>query len=151
MLCMLIHHGIGGDDLASMNQCKMYLQAIYLSDICTRDGKAINQQFWDGKEKCHTMPQTECPKQTEWNMWCKYLTKALSLRRWDSLVTPLGNWTWHNRQQDGYFVEQDGDHLVEKRHEHWKIYTKIPSQNQQLKFHPKARDLPEQEVSNNVW
>jgi len=48
----------------------------------------------------------ECHTQTEWNMWCKYLTEALSLGRWDSLATSLGNWTWQKGQQDSFFVEK---------------------------------------------
>jgi len=39
---------------------------------------------------------------------------ALSLGRRDSLANPLGNWTWNKGQQDGFFVEKDSDHLVEK-------------------------------------
>jgi len=79
---LLLQYGVRGLDLASLNRCQMYLQAIYLSDICTGDGKAIDSRYWEGKEQCQMefwWPRTERPTATKWNMWCKILTVALSL------------------------------------------------------------------------
>jgi len=46
---IFIQHGITGHKLAAMNRCWMYLHAIFLSDICTGNGTAINSHYWDGK------------------------------------------------------------------------------------------------------
>ncbi len=88
---------VQGPELASLNRCRMYLQAIYVSDICTGDGQAIDPRFWDGREQCqmaYRWPRMECPTSNKWNMWHKTLMKALSLGQRDSLAKPLGNWMW---------------------------------------------------------
>jgi len=62
IMCLFIQHGIRGTELATMNRCQMYIHTMYLSDICTGDGKAIDTRFWIGKEKCHSTfrwPRTE--------------------------------------------------------------------------------------------
>jgi len=62
IMCLFIQHGIRGTELATMNRCQMYIHVMYLSDICTGDGKAIDTRFWIGKEKCHSTfrwPRTE--------------------------------------------------------------------------------------------
>jgi len=96
LMRILIQHGIEGSDLASMNQCQMFLKVTYLSNICMDDGKYINMRYWEGKETCQTgyqWPRTEKLMTYEWNMWRKNLTNALSLGRCDSLGTPwaVGN------------------------------------------------------------
>jgi len=151
---IFIQHGIRGTELASRNRCRMYLHAIYLSDICTRDRKAINSRFWDGREQCHLTlrwPRTDCPTVSEWNNWCKTLMMALSWGQRDSLANHLGNWTWTQGQQDAFFVETDGDHLVQKNRGQWYIYTKIPSQCCKQWFHETACLLPSVEVADNMW
>jgi len=145
---------VQGPELASLNRCRMYLQAIYVSDICTGDGQVIDPRFWDGREQCqmaYRWPRMECPTSNEWNMWHKTLTKALSLGRRDSLAKPLGNWTWRQGQQDGYFIESVDDHLVKKDKGQWYIYTKIPSRSRQQRFHEEARALPANKVKDNMW
>jgi len=54
IMCIFIQHGIRGTELASMNRCQMYLHMIYLLDICTGNGKAIDSRFWNGWEQCHS-------------------------------------------------------------------------------------------------
>jgi len=71
---IFLKHGLYGYKLASMNQCQMFLKATYLSDICTRDGMAIDPQYWDGQTKCNsefTWPRTEKPPNSNWTLWEK--------------------------------------------------------------------------------
>jgi len=108
----------------------MYIHVTYLSDICTGDGKTINIRYWNGREQCYSTlrwPWTERPTEAEWTTWKKTLTMTLALGRRDSLANHLSNWMREHRQQDGYFIKKEGEHLVQKTQGQWYIFTKIPS------------------------
>jgi len=67
---ILIKHRLTGNELAAMNRCQMYLHAIFLSDICTGDGTAIELHHWGGKHICESpfsWPKTEKPLIQDWN------------------------------------------------------------------------------------
>jgi len=48
LMRLFLQHGVRGQDLATLNRCRMYLQAVFLSDICNRQGMAIESQYWTG-------------------------------------------------------------------------------------------------------
>jgi len=82
LMRIFLKHGLHGHKLVSMNRCHMFLKAIFLSDICTSDGKAIDPQFWNGRTKCNSdiiWPRTETPPISDWTLWKKHLTAALAL------------------------------------------------------------------------
>jgi len=54
---MFLQSGVAGQDLICMNRCCMYLQAIFLSDICNGTGTAIDPRIWDGWVQCKSMYQ----------------------------------------------------------------------------------------------
>jgi len=127
-----LQQGIVGMELASMNRCRMFIKATYLSDICMGDGKYMDTRFWDGKATCTTeyqWPRMEKPTTYEWNTWIKNLTIALSLGWRDSLEHSLGNWNNNQRTKDGLFLEMAGDHLWTSQNGKWHIHTKIPGQS----------------------
>ena len=127
LMRILIQHGIEGLELASMNQCQMFLKAPYLSDICTGNRKYIDTRYWAGKDTCQTKyqwPRTETPMTYKWNMWRINLTNALSLGCQDSLGNPLGNWEFNQGQKDGLYLEKEGNHLWTRQKGKWHIHTK---------------------------
>jgi len=150
----LFKHGLHGYELASMNWCRMFLKAIFLSDICTGDGMAIDPQYWNGRTKCNSdfsWPRTEKPPIANWTLWKKHLTSTLALGQKDTLQKLLGNWAHHQGQTNGYFLEKDGKHLFQRLHKKWFIYTKIPSWWWQLNFHHALQPVIEHDVPHNCW
>jgi len=49
---IFLQAGVTGQDLHSMNRFHMFLQAIFLSDICNGTGSAIDPRMWEGQTKC---------------------------------------------------------------------------------------------------
>jgi hypothetical protein len=56
----LLDLGLNMQELITLNRCRLYLQAMYLSDICTGDGLAISGDAWMGN--CLEVPR----KQSSW-------------------------------------------------------------------------------------
>jgi len=64
LMKMFLQHGVSSQDLASLNCCRMYLQAVYLSDICNAAGTVVDAHFWEGQAQCQThyiWPRKEMP------------------------------------------------------------------------------------------
>ncbi len=70
---ILLSTGFWSDELATLNCCRMFLQVIFLSDICNGMGMAVNTQFWVGEKPSslyqYNWPQTPKPTQQEWTLW----------------------------------------------------------------------------------
>jgi len=82
LMKIFLQHGARGQELATLNRCRMYIQAIYLSDICNGLGTAVDTQFWSGDHKCSTpyrWPRTEKPTNQEWQEWRRTITQACQL------------------------------------------------------------------------
>jgi len=134
---IFIEHGLTGMELAAMNQCRMYLHAIFLSDICTDNGTAMEKHCW-GQNICEPpfcWLKTEKPLPQDWNQWKSHLTLALSLGRNDGLPVPLGTWSHTEREKAGFFIEPEGNHLLKYTQQQWYIFSKIPTRQCKLQFH----------------
>jgi len=85
----------GGQELTLLNQCRMSLQVIWLSEICTGDGLSIQILAWQGE---HLMvvefnwPVVHPLSTSEWSQWQQALTRALFLDWWHKLMQLLGHW-----------------------------------------------------------
>ena len=69
-----INNGIHGYQLAAVNQCRLYLKAILLSDISTGDGMFIDRTIYNGViNNCTTdtyeWPTQGKPGQMDWHEW----------------------------------------------------------------------------------
>jgi len=64
---------VQGVELATVNQCQMYLKVVFLSDICNGEVTKIEQSYWDGQPAHSTSkylwPCTSLPTQQDWNLW----------------------------------------------------------------------------------
>jgi len=102
LMKIFIQAGFRGTDLQVLNQCRMYLQVTYLSEICSRLGIAIDKNWWDGQgTPLHTnyvWPRVHKPIQSEWNIWCQALQTSLNLWANRILPLPLGKWANSIRQ-----------------------------------------------------
>ncbi len=91
----------------------MFLQTIYVSDICNGIGTSIKQQYWDGpqvnQQTAYDCLSAAKPTSSEWQLWHKGLTKALGIGHNKNLAAPLGKWIHHTRAKGGYFLDRSGD------------------------------------------
>jgi len=99
-------------ELATLNQCRMYLQVVFLSDICNGHGMAIENQFWTGKaisDKHHyCWPWSHKPTQGEWALWQLALMHSLHLGSTQQLPMVLGRWYSTTRKLNGWFTDEAG-------------------------------------------
>ena len=130
--------------LATLNSCRLYLQAITLSDICEADGRRVCQEAWVGGKLPSPRTNIEWPNQgkpgkAQWRLWRSFLRKALgAIKREIMGVHEMGAWqenkTDHNWQ---WFYDSTQNQLYRKqadiisrfvqatRHNFCKTYTRI--------------------------
>jgi len=80
---MFLQDGVRGADLATVNQCHMYLQVVFVLEICNGEGTKIEQNYWNGKQ-AHSQSNYQWPRTNplttqEWNLWRQRLMSGLSL------------------------------------------------------------------------
>lgn len=80
--------------MTNMNRCRNYLQVLFLSDICTADGKFIERRFLNTTPTPATSTllfPNEQPSSQDWKVWRStwhHLTSNTG-----RLKSPLGDWT----------------------------------------------------------
>jgi hypothetical protein len=95
------------DELWSLNNCRLYLQVYFLSEISTGDGLKITYDAWRGTRfdvpaKLASWPRQQRPSPREWLLWQLFLKKVFLLRGL-KLRFPLGPWTREDNQWEWYF------------------------------------------------
>jgi len=106
-------------EIVACNHCRMYLRALFVSDIASGDGNFILDQFWNGipyitPHKKKSWPHYGKPPRKSWDTWKKWLKRAL-LGRGRRLSSPLGewlkqdnNWPWYLSQDGGLYRRDSG-------------------------------------------
>jgi hypothetical protein len=85
------------EELEAINQCRIYLNAYYVSDLATASGRRLSEHAWEGiprqTESTNEFiwPKQGKPTKSSWIIWKKFLKSAL-LGRGFSLKHDLGNW-----------------------------------------------------------
>jgi hypothetical protein len=102
-----ITHGYKKVELQLLNQCRLYLQALTLSDICSADGKDIVIQIYEGeklKDRRSTLnwPKQQCPGIAAWKCWRAALTH---LAETSISQRPLGKWLSEPHQQWFWYMD----------------------------------------------
>jgi len=81
---IFLHDSMRGTELVELNHCRMYLQVIFVSDICNGEGTMVESRYWEGKKTSNISPYKwpcmHVPTLAEWNGWRQQLTSGLSLR-----------------------------------------------------------------------
>jgi hypothetical protein len=95
IMCQLVSINLYPEELFKCNCCRIYLRALFLSDIITGDGLEISEDAWLGRreEELRSKSWPFCPKPapSKWLIWQQSLRRALCARgHW--LRTPLGYW-----------------------------------------------------------
>jgi len=121
--------GYRSSELATLNQCRMYLQVVFLSDICNGHGMAIENQFWTGKaisDKHHyCWPWSHKPTQGEWALWQLALMRSLHLGNTQQLPMVLGRWYSTTRKLNGWFTDEAGLQLYWQKDHTWSTFTPL--------------------------
>lgn len=84
--------------LKNVNHCRMYVQAITVSDIVNYKGDCIISEFLNGQWKCNsqfTWPNQIQPSKVAWQQWRRFLRYALHANtspKEKVLLDPLGKW-----------------------------------------------------------
>jgi len=95
LMRVFIQQGYQKNDLKCLNQCWMYMQSVYLSDICmvSRDMLA---KFWLKSPiqipSSYKWPLTQIPMPNEWTFWQCALQQAILLGISLTLPIPLSKW-----------------------------------------------------------
>jgi len=147
---VFLRDGARGSELALLNRCRMYLQVVFISEICNGTGTQIAQHYWEGQKTTsispYNWPRTHIPTQAKWNVWRQRLTSGLSLGQSQTLALPLGQWKAHMRERPGYFIEVQGNHLLSLQDEQWRAHTRIPHRRRRQEYYKEGipREPPQQ-------
>lgn len=94
-------------ELMTLNRCRLYLQVLFRSEICTGDGLSISRDAWTGNRfeiprKQVSWPRQQRPSLKDWTTWQAFQKKAfLSRDLW--LWVPLGKWLHCKDGWEWYF------------------------------------------------
>jgi len=142
--------GYHDSDLVVLNQCRMYLHVIFLSDICNGQGTAIEPQFCTGNgvsdAYSYNWPRSHKPSPQQWLLWQQALTCAWNLGRSQQLPIPLGRWRRLTREENGWFTNDDGTQLYQRKSQEWFTFTPIPHRRRTRSFHPAAEPTNEESL-----
>jgi hypothetical protein len=77
-----IKANVDGNELKQLNECRMFLNVVTLSDIATADGSEITINAWEGQKEDRGGSQYQWPRTQQalsadhWKLWRRTLTKA---------------------------------------------------------------------------
>jgi len=121
-------HKPSQQELVSVNRCRLFLHAFFISDISDGFGTHILEDAWLGRNipSSHdaTWPCQGPPTRRDWKTWQKFLRLAV-LSRGRRLKTPLVSWLTFS--DASWFIDPSLDQLYRKTGNNWSI-PKITSQ-----------------------
>ena len=107
--------------LEILNECRMFLKAVTLADICSMDGRHISVLAFTGLRQSQALHRFNWPHQppalpqTHWNLWQEKLLELFiqvgskdyllnkPLGQW--LIDPTKHWTWFLEPTEGHIYE----------------------------------------------
>jgi len=142
--------GFRSDELATLNQCRMFLHVILLSDICNGVGTVIKNQCWSGTHPAnhynYHWPQTQKPMRRDWELWQRGLSQGLNLGRQGKLAIPLGKWVNRMYTMNGWFTDPLGEQLYHLHNDHWTTYAPIPLCRRMWSFNSQGHSIEHKDV-----
>ena len=97
-------------DIQRLNQCRLYLQVLTLSDICDASGYRILPQYMNGtimrnrnrqqdRISCYNWPAQGKPGVSDWRLWEQTIRTIVVLPHTDSLKESLREWKYRSHQR----------------------------------------------------
>jgi hypothetical protein len=107
-----VQQGFDGVELVQLNRCRVFLQVVTLSDICTGDGSRFTRSCWNGQRDSTRKIIYQWPYQaplpdTYWVTWKKALNTLCNSN--GILHHPLGKWRSHKFST--FFYDQVSDRI----------------------------------------
>jgi len=120
---IMIREGISGLDLRRLNQCRIAMKAIFLSDIATAGGRYLERWVLGdkiGRNSKYKFPREE-PSSKDWDLWDEFWSAWL--RRDNTMPVSLGKWTAPSHQSWTWFHEPHNNSLWHRTEDGWIEYT----------------------------
>jgi len=138
LMQLFIWHGYRKNKLAGLNQCLMYIHAIFILDICTATGDVLKQYMW--KQPTQITSQylwLVIPKPTpsEWTTWQWALQQTFSLGTQQLLPLPLGRWHRNSMATHKQFYSPLEEAVYQHDNAGWHRHAKIPQWTCTKVFH----------------
>ena len=116
------------EDAHTLNRCRLYLQVLYVSEICSGDGQMITNDAWNGirfdvPHKLLPWPKQQRPSPREWTIWQRYIWRVL-LARGLRLKSPLGRWLGIDDTWEWYYSPSH-ERLFKLENAAWKSFSHI--------------------------
>ena len=108
----------------SINVCRLYLQAVALSDITSYDGVWISEKIYNAAEPLRqsrlNFPSQKKPTKSDFHYWQHFLNLFMSKEH--RLHTPLGKWYPNPYQQFPDITDLETGDILQTVAESWYIY-----------------------------
>ena len=122
---ILMSTGMSKKGLSSLNRCRGYLGVMFLSDMCTADGKYLEQFVFDPEENTTRSSlkfPREKPTTADWKKWCTFWVEHTLVGR--RLQSDLGQWVNPTHRTWQWFYNADTKELLRvdnKKLHHYKL------------------------------
>jgi hypothetical protein len=136
-----IRFGYQGADLRMLNECRMFLKTVCLSELVTADGERIDEWAWKGTKKEQSLNQYQWPRiQTRlsnghWALWRQGLQRCFLQNPSEDrkLRTRVGKIKLSLRPQWRWFYSEQEARLFHREGGRWAVYSKTPSRVRRLR------------------
>jgi ribonuclease HI len=136
-----ISNGYQGRDLKMLNECRMFLKTVCLSEITSADGERIEQWAWEGTKRTHGLNKYKWPRSQphlsrgHWNLWKQALTrcfltpagteKQLRSKVGKIKATLSNDWKW--------WYSESEERVYHKEGAKWAVYSRVPTRVRRLR------------------
>jgi hypothetical protein len=118
-----------GNHLKKLNECRMFLNAVTISDIATANGKELALHAWNGTREDRGPSTYQWPRiqdsllQEHWKQWQRAIASVFLLHDHSRVLdTPLLEWNTGELRQWKWHFSQTEDQLYAKEGLQWRIY-----------------------------
>ncbi len=126
-----VRNGFKGHELRKLNECRMFLEVVNLSEITTVDGKKITPQSWKGVKQKNRLNSIQWPRRQtalskqHWQIWRRAITLCfmhpMKLKE-QELNMPLGPWDRETHSTWTWFYYEEDDQLYKREGLLWYCY-----------------------------
>jgi Reverse transcriptase (RNA-dependent DNA polymerase) len=138
------HDEISTLDRRSLNRCRLFLRAFYISDISDGYGTHICEDAWKGvctatPFKIESWPAQGPPTRNDWEIWRKHIKLHLT-QRGLRLKEPLGAWLQEDPTWPWYYSPEE-ERLYSITSDGWLSYAKVHKRNHRPLFSSKSNPV----------